>query len=66
MQEVNAAVIGLGWMGSHYAHIVKQAHNANLVAVCDRTEVTASNFGHELGVKSYTDARTMFTENKDI
>ena len=66
MRQVKAAVIGLGWMGSHYARIAAQAHNAQLLAVCDRSEERAQSLASELDVEGYTDARTMFRQHKDL
>lgn len=66
MIDINAVVIGLGWMGSHYARIVKQIHNANLIAVCDRSIDTASALGSELEVPAYTEATKMYQEHREI
>jgi len=66
MSDVNAVVIGLGWMGSHYARIVKQVHNANLIAVCDRSADTASALGEELGVPAYNEAKDMYKDHTEI
>ena len=66
MEQIKVAVIGVGWIGSLYAQIVSQAHNAKLVAVCSRTPDTAQSVARELGTAAYTDARVMFKEQKGI
>jgi predicted dehydrogenase len=64
--QLKAAVVGVGWMGSVYARIVAQAHNAELVAVCSRSRETVDPIARELGTTAYTDARVMFKEQKGI
>jgi len=66
VKRVKAAVIGLGWIGSVYARIVAQAHNAELVAVCDRSADKADPLAKELGAPAFTDARLMFEAVKGI
>ncbi len=66
MKDINVVVVGLGWMGSHYARIAKQAHNANLVAVCDLASDTANTLGLELEVPAFTEARAMYQAHPEI
>lgn len=66
MEPIRVAVIGVGWIGSLYARIVSQAHNAELTAVCSRTSDTAQAVAKELHTVAYTDARVMFKEQRGI
>jgi predicted dehydrogenase len=60
------AVIGVGWIGSLYARIVAQAHNADLLAVCSKSHATVNPIAEELRVPGYTDARVMLKEHPAV
>jgi predicted dehydrogenase len=52
---LNAAVIGVGVMGSSHVHDIATLHNTRLVAVCDILHERADAFASQFGVEAYYD-----------
>lgn len=56
MRQIKVGVIGVGWMGSHFARIFHHMSNADLIAVADVREDIARQIADELGVDYYLDS----------
>lgn len=68
MKRINAAVIGVGLMGSLYARILAQLPETELAAVCGRTEAHTEAVAAELKVPGYARKKysKMFEEHPEI
>jgi len=60
--RLRTALIGCGKVGETHAAALASLEASELVAVCDRTEEGATEFGSRYGVPGYTDVATMLRE----
>jgi predicted dehydrogenase len=60
MSKIRCAVIGVGYLGRFHAQKYQQLPNAELVAVCDVYQDTATKVGAELNVAAYADYHELF------
>src|SRR5688572_21040920 len=66
MSKVRHAVIGLGWFGEKHCEAVAALPNAELAALCTRTEPRLKEVAARFGVKkTYTDYKALLAD-KDI
>jgi predicted dehydrogenase len=61
---MKVAIIGCGKVADDHASAIRLAPGCELVAVCDREELMARQFGQRCGIRFYTDARKMLEEAK--
>lgn len=58
MAKLRCAVIGVGYLGRFHAQKYQQINDVELIAVCDKNQITCENVANELNVlaiKNYTD-----------
>lgn len=60
MSAIRCAVIGVGYLGRFHAQKYKMLPNADLVAVCDRSEAHCRAVADELSVSACLDYRELF------
>jgi predicted dehydrogenase len=67
-RTIGVAVIGTGFMGSHYARICAQMAGVRVVAICDLLPERAVPLAEELGAAAYpgSDYERMFREQGEI
>ena len=56
---IKFVVVGCGHIGKRHVQVIAEAKNAQLMAVCDINEDTASNLGEKYRVPFYTDYTEM-------
>ena len=62
LQNLKAAVIGLGEMGQHHARVYAQMEDVRLVAACDLDRRRLENVTRTWGAMAHTDVAVMFAE----
>lgn len=63
MDKLKYGVIGLGWFGEYHAEALAGLPNAEVYALCTRTEARLKELGKKFGVKHlYTDYRQMLAD----
>jgi len=62
MPRLRTALIGCGKVGHIHAQALRQLAESDFVAVCDAQAERAQNFAERYGVRSFTDAATMFRD----
>jgi predicted dehydrogenase len=65
MDRVRVGVVGVGFMGTHYARILSQTPNAELVGVADLDSARTTVLASELGVTAFTDVGAMLASRPD-
>lgn len=66
METVPVAVVGLGFMGSHYTRILMQTPTAKLVAVCDLDPGRGQTLATELGVPWCADVEELLGRYPEV
>ncbi len=66
MKKLGIAVVGMGLMGSHFARILSQLPQAELVAVCDLDAARSDKLATEVGAKAYSDYREMLSSEPRV
>jgi len=65
VKKVNVGVIGLGWISNVHLNVLKKIPEAELIAVCARTEEKARRAAIEYGAKKYyTDYEKLLEDNE--
>lgn len=63
MRKVKYGIVGLGWFGQYHAEALAGLPDAELVALCTRTESRLRDLGTKFGVtRLYTDYRQMLAD----
>lgn len=67
MPPLRVAILGAGFMGKMHANVYKTIPGAELVAIFDKSDSRAQEFGSQHGLKPYTDFDEMLqTEELDV
>lgn len=59
MNNLRAAVIGVGYLGKFHAEKYQELLNVELIAICDTSDQNRSEVSHRLGVKAFHDYREL-------